>query len=60
MDFGVITETWYKDDNWLLSDLNTLGLKQDTINHDDGCTGGGLSLVFRSQYLCERLKISKY
>ena len=23
MDFGVITETWYKDDNWLLSDLNT-------------------------------------
>ena len=60
MDFRVITETWYKDDNWLLSDLNTLGLKQDTINCDDCRTGGGLSLVFRSQYLGERLKISKY
>ena len=41
MDFGVITETWYKDDNWLLSDLNTLGLKQDAINCDDGQTGVG-------------------
>ena len=60
MDFGVITETWYKDDNWLLSDLNTLGLKQDAINRDDGWTGGGLSLVFRSQYHCERLKTSKH
>ena len=60
MDFGVITETWYKDDNWLLSDLNTLGLKQDAINHNDSQTGGGLSLVFRSQYPCERLKISMY
>ena len=60
MDFGVITETWYKDDNWLLSDLNTLGLKQDAINHDDGQTGGGLSLVFRSHYHCERLKTSKH
>ena len=60
MDFGVITETWFKDDNWLLSDLNTLGLKQDAINHNDGWTGGGLSLVFRSQYPCERLKISKH
>ena len=59
MDFGVITETWYKD-NWLLSDLNTLGLKQDAINHNDGRTGGGLSLVFRSQYPCEWLKISKH
>ena len=60
MDFGVITETWYKDDNWLLSDLNTLGLKQDAINRDDGQTGGGLSLVFRSHYHCERLKTSKH
>ena len=60
MDFGVITETWYKDDNWLLSDLNTLGLKQEAINHDDGQTGGGLSLVFRSHYHCERLKTSKH
>ena len=60
MDFGVITETWYKDDNWLLSDLNTLGLKQDAINRDDGRTGGGLSLVFRSHYHCERLKTSKH
>ena len=48
MDFGVITETWYKDNSCLLSDLNILGLKQDAINHDDGQTGGGLSLVFRS------------
>ena len=60
MDFGVITETWYKDDSWLLSDLNTLGLKQDAINQNDGQTGGGLSLVFRSQCPCERLKISKH
>ena len=60
MDFGVITETWYKDDNRLLSDLNTLGLKQDAINCDDGQTGGVLSLVFRSHYHCERLKTSKY
>ena len=60
MDFGVITEIWYKDDNWLLSDLNMLGLKQDAINCNDGRTGGGLSLVFRSQYPCERLKISKH
>ena len=60
MAFGVITETWYKDDNCLLSDLNTLGLKQEAINHDDGQTGGELSLVFRSHYHCERLKTSNY
>ena len=60
MNFGVITGTWYKDNNWLLSALNTLGLKQDAINHNDSQTGGGLSLVFRSQYPCERLKISKH
>ena len=60
MDFRVITETWYKDDNWLLSDLNTLGLKQDAINCNDSQTEDGLSLVFRSQYPCERLKISKH
>ena len=40
--------------------MNTLGLKQDVINHDDGQTGGGLSLVFRSQYYCEGLKTSKH
>ena len=50
LDFRVITETWYKDENWLLSDLNTLGLRQDAINCNDGQTGGGLSLVVRSQY----------
>ena len=41
MDFGVITETWYKDDNWLLSDLNTLGLKHNAINCNDSQTGEG-------------------
>ena len=40
--------------------LNILGLKQDAINHDDGWTGGGLSLEFRSHYHCERLKTSKH
>ena len=60
MDFRVVKETWYKDNNWLLSDLNTLGLKQDAINRNDGQTGGGLSLVYRSQYPYERLKISKH
>ena len=27
MDFGIVTETWYKDDSWGMSDINTFGLK---------------------------------
>ena len=60
MDFGVVTEMWYKDDSWVMSDINTFGLKTQTVNRKSGKSGGGLALVYRQQYQCETLKTQSY
>ena len=36
MDFGIVTETWYKDDSWVMSDINTFGIKTQTVNRKNG------------------------
>ena len=46
-DFGIVTEMWYKDDSWVMSDINTFGLKTQMINRKNGKSGGGLALVHR-------------
>ena len=60
MDFRIVTETWYKDDSWGMSDINTFGLKTQMVNRKNGKSGGGLALVYRQQYQCETLKTQSY
>ena len=60
MDFGIVTETWYKDDSWGMSDINTFGLKTQTVNRKNRKSEGGLALVYRQQYQCESLKTQSY
>ena len=50
MDFGIVTEMWYKDDSWGMSDINTFGLKTQTVNRKNGKSRGGLALVYGQQY----------
>ena len=60
MDFGIVTEMWYKDDSWGMSEINTFGLKTPMVNRKNGKSGGGLALVYRQQYQCKTLKTQSY
>ena len=60
MYFGIVTEMWYKDDSWGMSDINTFGLKTHMVNRKNGKFGGGLALVYRQQYQYETLKTQSY
>ena len=42
-----MTETWYKDDSWVMSDINTFRLKTQTVNRKNGKYRGVLALVYR-------------
>ena len=60
MDFGIVTEMWYKDDSWVMSDINTFGLRTQMVNRKNGKSRGGLALVHSKQYQCETLKTQSY